>query len=303
MTDRPLGERAYTGAMPRLRIHNFWRSPELPFVELRCANDSTACYAPHAHASLSLGCVDSGESVFRREGGGERGQQRLTGGDVVFIPPGEVHSCNPADDGRWSYQMLYLDPQWVETLVGEMGALDAVVLNQLPAAAFPLSPQRIHARLSALNDRLFGNESAEEKLAALVLFVGDLFGAGRVRALGRELKPDAGRLNRVKAMIAARCAESLTLDELAQDAGMSRYHFLRLFRRYVGMTPHAFQLDQRIQQARQYLDHDMPLAEIALQLGFSDQSHFQRAFKQRVAATPGEYQRSRSMRPTRAGRS
>ena len=49
-----------------------------------------------------------------------------------MIPAGEVHSCNPADDGLWSYQMLYLDEAWVRGVVGEMGALDAVVLTGLP---------------------------------------------------------------------------------------------------------------------------------------------------------------------------
>ena len=89
--------------------------------------------------------------------------------------------------------------------------------------------------------------------------------------------------------IAERCAESLSLDKLAREAGMSRYHFVRAFSRAIGMTPHAWQLDLRIQQARRLLREGMPLAETALHLGFADQSHFQRAFKQRVAATPGEY--------------
>ena len=60
------------------------------------------------------------------------------------------------------------------------------------------------------------------------------------------------------------------------------------------MTPHAWQIDRRIQRARQLLDQELPLAEIAQQLGFADQSHFQRIFKQRVAVNPGEYRRLRN---------
>lgn len=269
--------------MSRQPTQRFWRSSALPFAESRSANDSAACYAPHSHATLSIGAVDGGHSVFRREGS----QQRLNRGDVVLIPAGEVHSCNPKEDGRWSYQMLYLDPAWVDSVVGEMGALDAVVLNRLPE---DVSPQRIHARLSCLNEKLFGVAEDENKAEALVLFVGDLFGAGNARRFAAEAKPDVARLTRVKEMISARCTELLTLADLAREAQMSCYHFVRLFRRQVGMTPHAWQLDQRIVQARRLLDQDLPLADIALQLGFADQSHFQRAFKQRVAATPGEYQ-------------
>ena len=98
-------------------------------------------------------------------------------------------------------------------------------------------------------------------------------------------------MRQVQALIAERCAEVLSLDELAREADMSRYHFVRTFSRAVGMTPHAWQLDRRIERARSLLEQGMSLADAALLLGFSDQSHFQRAFKQRVAATPGEYRR------------
>lgn len=270
--------------MSRTAIHRFWRSPSLPFVESRRANDSAACYAPHSHSTLSIGAVDGGQSVFTRDGQ----SQRLVKGDVVLIPASEVHSCNPENDGRWSYQMLYLDPAWVEGVVGEMGALDAVVLNRLPPE---IAPQQVHERLTRLNACLFSAEADEEKEAALLVFVGELFGEMHVRSTVREQPRDAERLRRVQANIAARCAESLSLDELAREAGMSRYHFVRAFGRVVGMTPHAWQLDQRIVRARGLLEQGLSLADAALQLGFSDQSHFQRAFKQRVAATPGAYRR------------
>jgi len=267
--------------MPRPTVHRFWRSDALPFVESRCANDSTACYAPHAHATLSLGAVDDGQSVFTRDSR----RQRLTRGDVVLIPAGVVHSCNPEEDGRWSYQMLYLDEAWIRGIVGEMGALDASVLTQLPPE---FAPRKIHSRLTRVNACLFSDASNEDKEAALLVFAGDLFGSPSVRSKAVP-RPGLDRLNDVQELIAMRCAETLTLDELAAVAGLSRYHFVRAFSRSFGMTPHAWQLDQRIQRARGLLDQGMGLADTALQLGFADQSHFQRAFKQRVAATPGEY--------------
>lgn len=268
--------------MPRTTTHHFWRSPALPFVESRRASDSAACYAPHSHSTLSIGAVDGGESVFSRNGQ----RQKLVRGDVVLIPAGEVHSCNPADDGRWSYQMLYLDPAWIGGVVGEMGAFDAMVLNRLPP---DVAPRRVHERLTQLNECLFSAATDEDKEAALLVFVGELFAEGRLRRKVRTGTPDSVRLRKVQALIAERCVETLTLDELARAAGMSRYHFVRAFSRAIGMTPHAWQLDQRIERARGLLEQGMSLADAALQLGFADQSHFQRAFKQRVAATPGEY--------------
>ena len=152
------------------------------------------------------------------------------------------------------------------------------------------APHHIHSRLTDLNRCLFGNAPVHYKEAALLLFVGDLFGSVQTRR--SQPQPDVKRLHRVGAMIRARCTEALTLDEMAAQACMSRYHFVRSFKRELGLTPHAWQLDQRIQRARHLLDQGMGLAEAALHLGFADQSHFQRAFKQRVAATPGDYLRN-----------
>ncbi len=253
--------------MPRTTTHHFWRSSALPFVESRRASDSAACYAPHSHSTLSIGAVDGGESVFSRNGQ----RQKLVRGDVVLIPAGEVHSCNPADDGRWSYQMLYLDPAWIGGVVGEMGAFDAMVLNRLPS---DVAPRHVHERLTQLNECLFGSATDEDKEAALLVFVGDLFAEGRLRRKVRTGVLDSARLRAVQALIAERCAESLSLDELAREAGMSRYHFVRAFSRAVGMTPHAWQLDRRIERARALLEQGMSLADAALQLGFADQGHF-----------------------------
>ncbi|GEM_PF-4297431 len=213
--------------MPRQPVHRFWRSPALPFVESRIANDCAACYAPHSHNSLSIGAVDGGRSVLRHS----NVSQPLAQGDVVLIPAGEVHACNPEEDGRWSYQMLYLDPAWVRDVVGEMGPFDALVLTHLPAHT---APQHLHTRLTSLNTCLFGAASLQDKEAALLLFVGDLFGSQQTKRLTG--KPDSARLRDVQAMIQARCTEALTLNEMAAHACLSRYHFVRAFKRTVGIT-------------------------------------------------------------------
>ena len=278
----------YTTVMTHF-AHHFWRSPALPFVESRRARDSSACYAPHTHAALSLGAVDGGMSVFQRV----RTRRTLVAGDVVLIPAGEVHSCNPVEDGRWSYQMLYLDPVWLGEVVGEIaesGVRGAVVLNDLPPH---LPAAQLHRALTGLNSLLFSALSDEDKEVALVLFAGDVFAAFDEVTVDRSPEQGGGHLAQVRELISERCVESLPLDDLAREAALSRYHFVRAFRARYGMTPHAWQIDQRIVRARRLLDDGMSLVDAALQLGFADQAHFQRAFKERVAVTPGAYRRGR----------
>jgi AraC-like DNA-binding protein len=65
---------------------------------------------------------------------------------------------------------------------------------------------------------------------------------------------------------------------------------IRAFKQEHGLTPHAYQLNCRIEFCRSQLRAGHSIAEVALAAGFSDQAHFQRSFKKFVAATPGQYQ-------------
>lgn len=267
----------------------YWFDAALPFAESRYASDSSAGYLPHTHPTLSVGAVDSGASVFAFG----REQARLRPGSVVVVPADQVHACNPSPDGRWSYQMLHVDPAWVADIMDEARppGRDRLVLP----ACVTHSPV-VYRMVCALNRLLFSGADSAEKEAALVAFVGDLHavlagGAADARAMPAASVVSA-RVAQLRALLQARHAERLPLAELACVTGLSRYHVIRAFRAEVGMTPHAYQLDIRINRARRLLRQGRALAEVAHDLGFADQSHFQRAFKQRVALTPRAYLRT-----------
>jgi len=100
------------------------------------------------------------------------------------------------------------------------------------------------------------------------------------------------RLRRITDLLHDAYGERLSIEQLATMAGMSRYAFIRAFRAATGMAPHAYQLDLRINAARRLLRDGCALTAVAHDLGFADQAHFQRAFKERVAMTPGAYRRA-----------
>lgn len=83
---------------------------------------------------------------------------------------------------------------------------------------------------------------------------------------------------------------SLTLDELAAVAGMSRFRFARRFRSSTGTTPHEYVLRARVGRACVLLERTRtPLFEVAVRCGFADQSHLTREFRKRTGTTPGRY--------------
>jgi len=123
---------------------------------------------------------------------------------------------------------------------------------------------------------------------AMILMVADLARV-RVDAAGRRPRWLAAVEDAIEAAVSA----PPSVVELAQLAGVHPTHLLRTFRRHTGSTISNYVRRRRIQQARtEVVKGDRPLAMIALDAGFSDQSHFTRVFRQEFGETPGQYARS-----------
>lgn len=79
---------------------------------------------------------------------------------------------------------------------------------------------------------------------------------------------------------------NLTLDDLASNVSMSKYHFLRVFKQHLGITPHRYILTQKIDKARDKIINGSTISQASFEVGFSDQSHFTRNFKKLYGYTP-----------------
>lgn len=302
---------------------SFWRDPALPWVESRRACDSQACYRPHSHPSFSIGSVDRGHSLFT---GSPEGPVALAPGTLVFVPAHRVHACNPLPDKAWSYQMLHLDDAWLQEIRCEYGRdkaaagleagadtrlasdVDVGLARKAPIAACASNPApepvRIvvdplaYADFCRLNDLLFSSATPADKEAALIQFIGEYDQAQGLCIDAPRLA--CGSASHAAAVLAARLApvmealqrslaDDIALSALAALAGMSRFQLIRAFRAVTGTTPHAWQLNQRINLAREGILAGEAIASLAYRLGFADQAHFQRVFKAHAAVTPGRF--------------
>jgi AraC family transcriptional regulator len=115
----------------------------------------------------------------------------------------------------------------------------------------------------------------------------------------REPSRAAGGLTPRALRIARDCIESglaggASLDEIATEVGLSRYHFSRAFKASTGLAPHRYVTLRRIDRAKELLrSTDTPLIDVALAVGFSSQSHLCDSFRRFVGVSPREYRRSR----------
>lgn len=84
----------------------------------------------------------------------------------------------------------------------------------------------------------------------------------------------------------------MNVEEMAHAALANKYYFIRRFKQTVGLTPHQFQLQNRIRKAQRLISGTDTLTEVALDTGFCDQSHFIKQFKMFVGLTPSDYRSS-----------
>lgn len=243
----------------------------------------------HAHESLAIGQTDSGVQRFRYRGR----QHDSTAGGLIVLHPGEAHDGECGDDAGFAYRMIYLDSGFGLELLREAGHA-----RGLPYAPAPLTRDAALARaFGALWDALV--EPADGLLQDQAL-------AGLWRALARGQASIAcagvlsGRIARVRDALADAPARRWSLDELAADAGLSRFALCRAFQKTYGVTPYAWLLERRLACASRALAAGVPASEAALATGFADQSHLTRMLKRRFGMAPGRFARIAITQPERS---
>ncbi len=259
--------------MPMGSHSRFRRDPALPFIEARSVDDGRkVCYAPHSHQSFSIGAITRGRSTYVNAGG----HQQVAEGTVVLMNPGAVHACNPIDGEPWSYFMMYVDLPWLQAL----GFQPFEVLS----SDSPRLYQNLCELHALLEDELLSSTS---KLAALRIFFSELI--EQVPSRRSAENQVNTRLLAAAAFVREHCTEPLRLQDIGDAVGLSSSYLIRAFKQQFGLTPHGYLLDQRVQYARARLRRGGIISEVALEAGFADQAHLQRAFKRHLAATPGHY--------------
>lgn len=261
----------------------FKQSTVLPWIELRIANQSTACYEAHSHDEFSFGIIQQGRADYRNH----QTTHHIGKGDIVTINPADVHSCNP-EAGTWSYSMLFVDTKQMGKVQQEiLGHHRSGYSDDYTPFCHPLErePRIKQSYLSLFND-LQREASQLQVESRLYDFVATAFGTSLIH---NKQSPSL-QLKRVQEKLLDDVSYSHQLEQLAQEAQMSRYQLLRAFKHHFGLSPHAYLMDEKIKRAKVMLKSGQEIADVALELGFSDQAHFQRQFKKKIAVTPKFYQ-------------
>jgi AraC family transcriptional regulator len=214
----------------------------------------------------------------------------------------QIHDLrrSPISDFRDAFHVLYfyLPRRVLDGLSSEMRTGTVDVMQSQPRAAGARDPVVEHLMLSVLPvmgkpDEM--NELFAEHLSlALSTHVATRYGGMRAKELSFRGGLSRLQQHRVLEMIAANLDGTVPLTALAMECGLSVRHFARAFKESLGVPPHRYLLQRRVDAARDLLlNSKLALLDIALTCGFADQSHFTRVFTANVGISPGALRRAR----------
>lgn len=198
---------------------------------------------------------------------------------LAFHPPMEMHAEHVGGEEVSSFN-IEITPSWARGYVGRALPLD----QPFDCSAGPV----VGLAVRVLDEFEHFDASSPLIVEGLML---ELLGVCDRQARGAGTVPRW--LRGVSDLLRERCCDSLTLAEIAAEAGVHPGHLATAFRRHFGCTIGEFVRRQRIALAcRALAESETPLADVALAAGFADQSHFTRVFRRQLGLTPAAYRKT-----------
>ncbi len=264
-----------------------WRIPHLVNLELLLATYLTQTFSRHSHEGFAIGVIERGALGFSY-----RGAKHVAPPGVINLAnPGEAHNGYAASDLGWTYRMFYLDPVLLQQAASEvLGRTKDIPFFQagvIQDSYLAGLIRHLHIILEKSEAPVLEQESRLLYLLTqlVIRYADDRF---RLRPVGKENQS----VKKIRDYIETHYAEEISLKQLVLIANLSPFHLIRVFRNEVGIPPHAYLTQVRVNRARALLAEGWPGALVAHETGFVDQSHLTRQFKRIMGFTPGQYSKS-----------
>lgn len=243
-------------------------------------------FEPHYHLDYHIGLVEEGVQKQKF-----RGNSVLLGhGRISIMPPGEVHDGIRYQSDQYRMKTFRISHELLDEYFGEIFETDKTVEFGGTMIESPIIWQYLLGSFQIMQrDQALNSLQAEERwFETLKPLLANLCRKQTSDITKGQL--NLAQLTKVKEFCRANLENKIILDQLADLCDLSRYQFLRKFEKRVGITPHNWLTQFRLEQACSELRKGKkPVVDIATEVGFYDQSHFSKAFKQAYGVAPSKY--------------
>jgi len=272
-----------TNAKVQQENFKLFRAPAFSDLEFAKVSNQTHVFPRHWNETYVIQVVEQGINECECRGA----TQRVSIGSILFINPYEIHTGSAAGAMPLVYCSLYPTPELLIEVASQCRGRSAPLpfFPALIAADARLAKMFVdtHRACEAGVDPLTTQTLLLELFALLI----------RRHSENRIALPALGNENvavkRAKEYLTEHFNKNISLTALAKVAYLSPFHLLRSFRKTVGLPPHEYVINLRIQRAKRLLLQGRTLSDAAYETGFCSQSHFNRHFKRIMGIPPGRY--------------
>ena len=207
--------------------------------------------------------------------------------DLVILNPFDSHTCMQINNEALDWRCINIKKEVIQKATEEIYGE-----KYLPSfSKTVLSDIEILMLLKELHTMIvLGTGNSKTRKEKFYKIIKKLYDEYNGQILEEEVIP-AEEIKYLCRYMKNNYRQKLTLDELSKITGQNKFTLLRNFNKVHGLTPYQYLETIRIEKARTYLEEGYTPAEVALNTGFSDQSHFTRFFKSFIGFTPKQYQK------------
>lgn len=235
----------------------------------------------HFHDYYVIGFIENGQRYLLCK----NKAYNIGPGDLIIFNPNDNHTCEQIDNKTLDYRCINIQPDIMKKIVFEITNKDYMPCfteNVLFSNELALSVRELH--------RMIMQEEKDFKKEEIFFFIMEQliteYSNGDLSVNDRDVNAE---INSVCEFLKSNYAKNITLNDLSDLTGISKYHLLRSFTRQMGISPYSYLEAIRINEAKKLLEQGVFPLEVALKTGFTDQSHFTNFFKKFIGLTPKQY--------------
>jgi len=250
-------------------------------IDLMSARFVRHSFAPHSHDELMIGVIHAGVKSFRHG----RSREYAAPGSLSVVNPGEMHTGEREHGCELAYAALYVPESALSAMLGPFGGDRSIVGQSV------IDDRDIWRCLAEAHRLAMAGDDAAAAEEAMICGVSLLFERYGARRLVCSEAGCPKAVHRALEFLQAHACDHISLEDASRASGVGVFHLIRLFQKHLGLTPYAYLTQVRIAKSRALLQRGVPVAQVALDVGFADQAHFTKRFKQLTGTTPAFYAR------------